>query len=349
MIGFALMGCGRIARRHAQLLSSSVPGAKLIAVCDPQVERAQELGERHAVPWYASLADLMEVHAAQVDVVGVLTESGNHAAHAIEVASYRKHVMVEKPMALTLHDADEMIIACDRAGTKLFVVKQNRLNRPVQFVRRCFEEGRFGKMVLGTVRVRWSRTQDYYDQDPWRGTWAMDGGVLANQASHHIDLLRWFLGEPLSVFARTRTALVDIECEDTGVAIIEFASGAIGVVEATTASRPNDLEGSLSLLGSSGSAVLGGFAVNRLDTLAFADGLNVESEEHSDAPPDVYGFGHSAYLASVVATLASDSPSLVDGLEGRKSLELISAIYESAETGQPVGLRFRQRKGRLGV
>ncbi len=351
-IGFAIMGCGRVAVRHAELLASGqISGAKLVAVCDPQGTRAEEFSSKHDVPAYKTLEELMSVHSDAIEVVSILTESGNHADHAREVVKWNKHVLVEKPMALTLQDADDMIRLCDEADRKLFVVKQNRFNRPVVAVRKAFEEGKFGRLTMGSVRVRWARHQAYYDQDAWRGTWEMDGGVFANQASHHVDLLRYFLGEPISVFATTRAALADIECEDTGVAIVEFASGAVGVIEATTATRPTNLEGSLSILGEKGTAVIGGVAVNRLETLKFEGADDLTAEQFaaiSENPPGVYGFGHKAYYDSVVHTLTEGGPALVDGLEGRQSLELILAIYESAATGQPVSLRFRQRAAPLG-
>jgi predicted dehydrogenase len=200
--------------------------------------------------------------------------------------------------------------------------------------------------------VRWTRPQAYYDQDPWRGTWAMDGGVFANQASHHVDLLEWMLGEPVSVFAKARTALADIETEDTGVAVVTFANGALGVIEATNAARPKDLEGSLSLLGEKGSVEIGGFAVNEMKTWQFAEPQPGDDEVITTCrqnPPNVYGFGHLAYYRNVVDCLEKGGPALVDGLEGRKSLELISAIYESIETGQEVALRFQPRRCRLGI
>ncbi len=253
-------------------------------------------------------------------------------------------------MALTLDGADSMIEACDREGIKLFVVKQNRYNLPVQKLRDVYEKGAFGKIVMGTVRVRWCRKQEYYDQNSWRGTWAMDGGVFANQASHHIDLLTWFLGEPISVFAKSRTALVDIEAEDTGVAIVTFKNGVIGVIEATTAVRPVDIEGSLSVLGETGMAEISGFAVNQLKHWHFEnkDVQNINLSEFSENPKNVYGLGHVRYLNHVVDCIKNNSASLVDGLEGRKSLELISAIYESFETGKEVFLRFQAKQAKLG-
>ena len=353
MLGFALIGCGRIARKHADILAGGqVAGAGLVAVCDVRPDRAEAFGAAYGVPHFTDMHRLMDAVGSRVDAVTILTESGLHARHCLELAPYGKHIVVEKPMALTLDDADAMIEACDRAGVKLFVVKQNRYNLPVQRLRQAFEAGRFGRMVMGSVRVRWCRTQAYYDQDSWRGTWALDGGVFANQASHHVDLLEWFLGEPVSVFAKARTALSRIETEDTGVAVVTFRSGAIGIVEATTATRPKDLEGSLSLLGERGSVEIGGFAVNQMKLWSFAEpepGDAAVLAEARENPPTVYGFGHVAYLDNVVRTIRHEAASLVDGLEGRKSLELISAIYESIATGREVVLRFRPAKSRLGV
>jgi predicted dehydrogenase len=351
-LGFALVGCGRIAVKHAQLLGGGeIPGARLVAVCDMVPERAESLGTKHGVPHFADMHEMMEAHDGDIDVVCVLSESGRHAEHTIALSRHGKHVVVEKPMALTLPDADAMIAACDGAGVRLFVVKQNRYNLPVVKMREALEAGRFGDLVMGTVRVRWSRDQAYYDQDAWRGTWALDGGVFTNQASHHIDLLEWCMGPPATVFTRTRTALVDIESEDTGVAVITFKSGALGVVEATTAIRPKDLEGSLSLLGAHGNVEIGGFAVNQMRHWNFAEGLPGDAEvveKYSENPPNVYGFGHVAYLRHVVDVLSNGAQSLVDGSEGRKSLELIHAIYQSAETGTEITIGPDSHSEKLG-
>ena len=193
MINFALVGCGRISKRHSELLGENqIAGAQLVAVCDKIVSKAQVIADKYSIPVYSCLHDMMKTE--KIDVVVVLTESGLHAQHTIELAPYGAHIMVEKPMALTLDDADKMIEACDTHGVKLFVVKQNRFNVPVVQLRKALEDGRFGKLIMGTVRVRWCRPQAYYDQDSWRGTWAYDGGVLTNQASHHVDLLEWMLG-----------------------------------------------------------------------------------------------------------------------------------------------------------
>lgn len=350
MLKFALVGCGRIAVRHAELLGGGkVDGATLSGVCDIDPAKASSMGELHDVPFFTDMHEMMRT--VEADVVVVLTESGNHARDVVALAQYGKHIVVEKPMALTLLDADEMIRVCDEAGIKLFVVKQNRFNVPVLKAREALEAGRFGKLVLGTVRVRWCRRQSYYDQAPWRGTWAMDGGVLANQASHHIDLLEWMFGDVDSVHAIATTAAAQIEAEDTAVVTVKFRNGALGAIEATTATRPTDLEGSLSILGSLGTVEISGFAVNELKVWKFENESPEDQtvlNDYSVNPPDVYGFGHNAYYDHIVESLTQGSPALVDGLEGRRSLELISAIYESIETGQPVSLRFQPSRCRLG-
>ena len=351
MLRYALIGCGRIAVRHSDLLGNGlIAGAKLAAVCDIDAEKARTIGEKYGVPYFTDFHTMMG--SVAVDVVSVLTESGNHATNVIELAPYGKHIVVEKPMALTLAGADQMIEACDANDIRLFVVKQNRFNVPVQKLREALEAGRFGRIILGTVRVRWCRTQAYYDQDKWRGTWALDGGVLTNQASHHVDLLEWMLGEVESVYARGMTALADIEVEDTAAVILKFSSGALGIIEATTATRPTDLEGSISILGEGGTVEIGGFAVNEMKTWRFVDELPGDHDvlhRFSVNPPDVYGFGHRAYYEHVQRCLTDNGPHLVDGLEGRKSLELISAIYESIETGEETKLRFRPKLCRLGI
>lgn len=350
MLNFALVGCGRIAKRHSELLGhNQIDGARLVAVCDIVEAKAAAIGRQFDVPVFTDMHEMMS--ACEIDVVVVLTESGNHARHVIELAKYGKAIVVEKPMALTLEDADAMIAACEASGSLLFVVKQNRFNVPVAKLRGALDEGRFGNLIMGTIRVRWCRDQSYYDQDAWRGTWAMDGGVLTNQASHHVDLLEWMMGEVESVFAKSTTALVDIEAEDTAVVLLKFRNGALGLIEATTAARPKDLEGSISLLGATGTVEVGGFAVNKLKTWNFADGRAEEDgfmEKYSVNPPNVYGFGHQMYYEHVVDCLANGARQTVDGREGRKSIQLINAIYESVETGQEIFLPVKPVHSRLG-
>lgn len=350
MLKFALLGCGRIAKRHAELLGyGQIQNAKLVAVCDIVEEKARKIGQQFGVQYFTDMNQMLVEE--DIDVVSVLTESGYHSEHVINIAKHKKHIVVEKPMALTLDDADAMIRACDDAGVKLFVIKQNRFNVPVVKTREALVSGRFGKLILGTVRVRWCRPQEYYDQDSWRGTWALDGGVLTNQASHHIDLLEWMMGEVESVYAMSCRALADIEAEDTAIVNLRFKNGALGVIEATTAVRPKDLEGSLSILGEDGTVEIGGFAVNQMkvwDFTEYKEGDANVMEKYSVNPPNVYGFGHQAYYEHVVDSIRNNKRHLVDGLEGRKSLELINAIYESIETKKEVFLRFKPKHCRLG-
>jgi UDP-N-acetyl-2-amino-2-deoxyglucuronate dehydrogenase len=350
MIRIAILGCGRIARRHADLLGNGrIEGACLAAVCDVEPARTKMFADLYRVPGFDSLAEMLA--QGNIDAVSILTPSGLHAGHAIAVAQSKRHVIVEKPMALTLADATAMIGAAEAAGVRLFVVKQNRFNVPVLKAREALEAGRFGKLVLGTVRVRWCREQAYYDQDSWRGTWALDGGILSNQASHHIDMLSWFMGDVASVNATGLTALVDIEAEDTAVATLKFANGALGVIEATGAARPKDMEGSISVLGSGGAVEIAGFAMNSIRTWQFTVPLESDkkvTELYSVNPPNVYGFGHQAYYEHVVKCLELNQPAIVDGTEGRRSLELVSALYESMASGRDVELPLRTRHSRLG-
>ncbi|HAQ61110.1 TPA: oxidoreductase [Candidatus Delongbacteria bacterium] len=348
---FALVGCGRISSKHIDAIKN-IPDAELTAVCDVIEERARSCSEKAGLnKYYLSYDEMLKNE--EVDIVNILTPSGLHPEHTIDIVKkYRKHIIVEKPMALKLSDADTMIKTCDLNSVRLFVVKQNRYNLPVMKLRSAVENGDFGRIFMGSVRVRWARDQKYYDQDEWRGTWKLDGGVLANQASHHIDLLEWMLGTPVSVMAKTETYLADVEVDDTAAAIIKFENGAMGIVEATTATRPVDLEGSLSILGEKGSVVIGGFAVNKMETWNFTGQSKEDRDkvlkEYAENPPNVYGFGHIRYIEHVIDCIRNNKQALVDGLEGRKSLELINAIYESAETGKEVELKFKPRRSKLG-
>jgi UDP-N-acetyl-2-amino-2-deoxyglucuronate dehydrogenase len=343
-VKFALIGCGRVSGKHADAIAST-PGARLVAVCDIDVARARALGTKLGVPWFADMDELI-ARVPEIDVVSILTPTGHHCQHTIRLARHGKHVLVEKPMALRIEDGEEMIHACDRAGVHLFVVKQNRHNPPVVRLREAVDAGRFGKIVMGTARVRWCRRQDYYDQDAWRGTWELDGGVLANQASHYVDLLVWMLGRVESVVAMTAKRLANIEAEDTAAALLRFESGAVGIIEATTATRPIDLEGSLSILGERGAVVIGGFAVNELATWNFdkREPGDPELEARSIPTTNVYGLGHRAVIENVVATLANSAAPSVDGREGLRSIEVIDAIYRAARSGREVKLTSRDRK-----
>lgn len=336
-LNFALVGCGRIAYKHIEALGKIPAYARLVAVCDKDEEKAKAKGEETGASWYVDYHEMMSAHP-EIDVVNVCVPTGYHAEVVIDLASHGKHLVTEKPMALSVADCDAMLQACENSGSELFVIYQNRYNPPVQAARRALESGRLGKLVSATVRVRWARHQQYYTQDDWHGTWALDGGVMSQQASHHLDLLQWFLGDIDSLNCRSATRLLDIEVEDTGVAILQAKSGALGVFEATVATRPKDLEGSLSLLGEKGSIVINGFAVNELHTWQFETPLPEDDgirENVSEAVPNVYGHGHAPYLRDVVHYLRTGekSAALVTPEEGRKNIALLTALYESAARG----------------
>lgn len=341
-VRFALVGCGHVARKHVDAILAT-KHASLVAVCDLKIERALALSEELRVPAFVHLDDMI-ANVPDIEVVNVLTPSGDHSRHTIAIAAHGKHVVVEKPMALTVADADEMLVACEQARVELFVAKQCRYNAAVLKLRDAINMGRFGKTVMGTARVRRCRPQSYYDSEPWRGTVKLDGGVLANQASHHLDLLIWMLGPVESVCAMAERRLADVEVADTAAVLLRFSSGALGVVEVTTATRPADLESSLSILGEGGTVVIAGRAIDEVTTWSFA------SQQPADATAlqDIGALpGHRALIENVVATLRAGARPTVDGREARKSVEVIEAVRESVETRREVALRDLKRESYL--
>jgi UDP-N-acetyl-2-amino-2-deoxyglucuronate dehydrogenase len=233
--------------------------------------------------------------------------------------------------------------ACDKARVQLFVVKQNRLNPPVQLLKSAVDRNRFGRIYMASCTVHWARPQEYYDQAPWRGTWEFDGGAFMNQASHYVDLIQWLMGPVESVMAKTATLARRIETEDSGIAILKFRSGALGSIEVTMLAYPRNLEGSITILGEKGSAKIGGTAVNKIELWQFAeyDDDDKKMAEADTSPPNVYGLGHQGYYRNVLAVLRGEAKPDTDGRAGRKSLELILGIYESAKTGREVPLPLR--------
>ena len=336
----ALVGCGRISKNHFDAIAK-LDGLSMSGVCDVVEARARAAGEALGVPWFTSYEKMLK--EAPSEIVTIATPSGLHPAHGILAAKAGKHVVCEKPMAITLASADELVQACDAAGVKLFVVKQNRLNPGVQLLKRAMDKGRFGKIYLANTTVRWTRPQEYYDQAPWRGTWEFDGGAIMNQASHYVDLMQWLVGPVESVIAKTATLARKIEAEDTGIAVLRFRNGALGCIEVTMLTYPKNLEGSITILGEKGTVKIGGTAVNKVEKWEFAeadpDDALVESSNTN--PTSVYGFGHEAYYRNVLAVLRGEAIPDTDGRGGRKSLELILGIYQSARTGRDVPLPLK--------
>jgi UDP-N-acetyl-2-amino-2-deoxyglucuronate dehydrogenase len=336
-----LVGCGRISKNHFDAIAG-VEGLSLAAVADIDAGRAKRAGEEQRVSSYTSLDEMLK--GEPLDIVAICTPSGLHAAHGVHVARAGKHVLTEKPMAISLVQADELIRATDDAGVHLFVVKQNRLNPPIQLLKRAIDKGRFGRIYMANVTVRWQRPQEYYDAEPWRGTWEFDGGAITNQASHYVDLIQWLVGPVESVMAKTATQARRIEAEDSGIGILKFRSGALGVIEVNVLTYPKNLEGSITIMGEKGTVKIAGTAVNRVEHWQFADYDDDDKliEAANTNPPSVYGFGHQGYYRNVVSVLRGQAKPDTDGRAGRKSLELILGMYESAKTGREVPIPLRQ-------
>ncbi|MFN2399754.1 MAG: Gfo/Idh/MocA family protein [Gemmatimonadaceae bacterium] len=341
-IRFCLVGCGRISERHFEAIGAN-QSLQLVAVCDEIEERAGAAGQRVRAPAFTSYSQMLSEITS--DAVVVCTPSGLHPRHGIMAAEHGKHVICEKPMATRIEEADALVRACDSAGVHLFVVKQNRLNPGIQLLKRALDRGRFGRIYLANTTVRWQRPQSYYDAAPWRGTWEFDGGAFMNQASHYVDMIQWLVGPVESVMAKTATLARRIESEDTGVAILRFRSGALGTIEVTMLTYPRNMEGSITVIGEKGTVKVGGTALNRIEQWEFADGDEDDAEAErlraATDPLSVYGSGHGPYYENVVRVLRGEASAGTDGREGRKSLELLLGIYESARTGKEVSLPLR--------
>ncbi len=337
-IRFALVGCGRIAVNHMDALAAHHAEAELVAVCDVDAARLEAAVSRTGAKGFSSLAALLA--GSDADCVILATPSGLHAAQAIESAEAGRHVVTEKPMATRWEDGKAMVEACDAAGVRLFVVKQNRRNSTLQLVKRAMDARRFGRIWMVNVNVFWSRPQEYYDSAAWRGTWEFDGGAFMNQASHYVDLLDWLIGPVESVHAYTATLARDIEVEDTGVMNIKWRSGALGSMNVTMLTWPQNLEGSITILGEHGTVRIGGVAVNRVDHWEFAEPHPMDAEVASASydTGSVYGQGHRAYLANVIDVLRGRAEPDTDGREGLHSLELLIATYLAARDGRRVSL-----------
>jgi len=337
-IRFALVGCGRISKNHVESLKKHGKQAELVAVCDigdSALEAAQSATHAEAFKRYEDL-----LKKSDADVVVLATPSGVHAEMAVQAAQAGKHVITEKPMATRWQDGKRMVAACDAAGVRLFVVKQNRRNATLQLLKRAIEQKRFGRIYLSAINVFWNRPQEYYDAARWRGTWEFDGGAFMNQASHYVDLLDWMIGPVESVQAYTSTLARDIEVEDTGVLSLRWRSGALGTMSVTMLTYPKNLEGSITVIGEHGTVRIGGLAVNEIQHWEFAE-KRPEDENVRDASyqtTSVYGFGHPLYYENVIQTLRGEAEPETDGREGLRSLELLIAIYIAARDGRRVTL-----------
>lgn len=347
MLRFAIIGCGRISYKHVEALISNKDEAVLVAVCDVVPEKAEEkrksyiekMGNSYEVKVYTDYKEMIETE--KIDVVTIATESGYHPEIAITCMEKKINVIVEKPMALSIEDADKMIECARKNNVKLCVSHQNRFNKPIQQLREAIEKNRFGKLVNGTARILWNRSMPYYEQAPWRGTWAQDGGTLMNQCIHNIDLLQWMMGgEVDTVYAQCDTFLREIEAEDFGAIVIRFKNGAIGIIEGSACVYPKNLEETLSIFGEKGAVAIGGLAVNKIETWRFEDEKENEEADILRAqegdPDSVYGFGHNPLFKDMIDAINNHREPLVNGEQGKIGMAIILAAYKSRLTGMPV-------------
>lgn len=340
-IRFGLVGCGRISKNHFEAMSQ-IPNAEFVACCDIIKERAVEAAQTYNIKsHYTDFTAMLK--GEQLDAVSICTPSGLHPKMGIEAAEHKLNVITEKPMAIDVQSADELIKACDDNDVKLFVVKQNRLNATLQLLKNALIKNRFGKIYLAQSNVFWQRPQSYYDQAPWRGSKEFDGGAFMNQASHYVDAMYWLLGNVVSVSAKIDTMARNIQSEDTGSAILHFESGAIATINVTMLAYPKNLEGSITILGEKGSVKIGGVAVNKIEKWEFEDYDDDDRivTESNYQPPTVYGFGHNPYYHNVINSLLGNALPSTDGRDGRKSVEIIQAIYQSAKEEKKICLPLK--------
>ena len=339
---YALIGCGRIAVNHMKAAVNNK--LEICAVCDVIPEKMDALLEKYglagdeSIKRYTDYKELIEKEAPEL--VSIATESGNHAEIALYCIDKGVNCIIEKPMAMSIEDANKIIDLAEQRGVKVSACHQNRFNVAIQELRKAIESGRFGRLSHGSIHVRWNRDHGYYDQAPWRGTWAQDGGALMNQCIHGIDLLRWMMGDEIEeIYGATRQQFHDyLEAEDVGMAVIKFKNGAIGTIEGTTNVYPRNLEETLYIFGENGTVKIGGKSTNNIDVWDFADETEDDKKNKGleEQTSNVYGNGHTSLFADVIDAIKNDRKPYVDAVAGRNALEVVLSIYKSQKTGQPV-------------
>ena len=346
---YALIGCGRISPNH--VVAAKNNHLEIVALCDIEPKNSKDKILKFDLPkdthQYTDYREMLKVE--KPELVAIATESGKHAAIALDCIETGCNIIIEKPIALSLEDADEIIERAKQKGVKVCACHQNRFNKSIQKIREAIEKERFGRLLYGTAHIRWARDYEYYSRAKWRGTWVQDGGALMNQCIHDIDLLRWMMGDEIDeVVGFTDRLKHDyIEAEDLGIALIRFKNGAYGIIEGTTNIYPRNLEETLYIFGEKGTVKAGGEAVNIIEEWNFSDYIDDPNEvkrECHELPPNIYGFGHSKLYADVIDAITDDRPPYVDGEAGRRALELVLAIYQSAATGDRVKLPLKKCK-----
>ena len=342
MMKYALIGCGRISPNHIEAAKNN--GLDFVAMCDIVPENMQEKSDKFGLEAVKKYEDYHELLAAEKpELVAIATESGKHAAIALDCIEAGCNVIIEKPIALSIKDADAIIEAAEKKGVLVCANHQNRFNKSIQYIRKALEDGRFGKLSHGAAHIRWNRGPQYYEQAPWRGTWAQDGGCLMNQCIHNIDLLRWMMGDEVDEVMAYTDQLEHpyLEAEDLGLAIVRFKNGSYGLIEGTTNVFPKNLEETLYIFGENGTVKAGGTSDNIIEEWRFADDLDDPESvkaEYGENPPNVYGFGHTPLYADVIDAIKTGRKPYVDGEAGKRALEMVLAIYKSATEHRPVKL-----------
>ena len=336
-IRMAILGCGRISKNHFGSIEKHKDNIELVSICDSNQSVLTEHKKKYAVKGYTELCDMLKNE--KLDLVAICTPSGNHADQTELCARHGVNVMTEKPMATRWSDGVRMVKSCDDAGVKLFVVKQNRSNATLKLLKQAMRENRFGKIHMVHLNVFWTRPQEYYDQASWRGTWEFDGGAFMNQASHYVDLLDWLIG-PIEKVQAMMSTTRDIEVEDTGVLNVKWRNGALGSMSVTMLTYPQNLEGSITILGEKGTVRVGGVAVNEIQHWEFDEPKDYDQKikDANYQTTSVYGYGHPLYYKNVVEVFRGKSEPETDGREGLKSLEALVAAYLSARDGKTISL-----------
>lgn len=339
-ITYALIGCGRISPNHIEAAKNN--NLDFVAMCDIVQNVMQEKSDKFGLEHVRKYTDYKELlKREKPTLVAIATESGKHAAIAMDCIAAGSNVIIEKPIALSIADADAIIKAGHEAGIVICANHQNRFNKSVQYMRKALEEGRFGKLSHGAAHVRWNRGRDYYEQASWRGTWAQDGGCLMNQCIHNIDLLRWMMGDEVEEVMAYTDQLEHpyLEAEDIGMAIVKFKNGSYGLIEGTTNVYLKNLEETLYIFGETGTAKVAGTSDNIIEEWSFADGLDdpgVVKAIYGENPPNVYGFGHTPLYADVIDAIQTGREPYVTGEDGKRALEMVLAIYKSAAEHRPI-------------
>ncbi len=339
---YALVGCGRIARNH--IAAAQRNNLEIVAVCDTDSQKARDLIQTHQLPPTVSVfTDYRELYRQlKPDLIAIATESGNHAEIAFQLIPLGCHLIIEKPIALSLADADRIIQLSESYGTTVSVCHQNRFNNAIQAARTALEQGRFGDLSHGSIQIRWNRDKNYYDQAPWRGTWAQDGGCLMNQCIHGIDLLRWMMGDDIESVSGTISQRFHdyMEAEDIGVAAVRFRSGAVGIIEGTVNVFPSNLEETLCVFGRDGTVKIGGTSCNNTEVWQFRDTRPQDADlsRLAEATSNVYGNGHTSLYADVIEAIGTGRPPYITAKAGRDALETVLAVYKSAQEKTSVAL-----------